>query len=799
MVPPPSRRFAVWCALLLASGCGGTALHAPPRPLQTFELIRPSDGTRPDLAVIARPGGEFVYLALWIDAGARDAALPQTATLAAWLAEDATGHNARAQVWPDAIELAGTCRKRELAACVARLGRALSLRDVQRAVLADAQSRLADARRTSAARDPERRADELALRALYGEDAAALFPFGRAEDDARAADAGALRAFMGEHFGVRRALLVAIGDVDARAMESAARAGFASVPKTAQPRGERSLVAVPGGSVAVDVDDRAALSLALQARDLDAARAGADALTRRLQRDVPNTTARGHVFAVRGAALALLRVQTREPLAVVHAAAHEVERLRHEDTAVVPAPASGEDTEAFARRLAIRWATRSRAQPSAELGLGIGVLVAGGRADRLAEADPDAALRARFRDRAEEAFASGRALGAPRVDGSIDAHTASVRLDNGVHIELRQRASEQIAVALRFAHGAAAEPPLLHGRAALLATLASTGCAGLPPAQLARRLHELGARLSPRVDAESFGLLLTAPEASWQPALALAVDCALHPTLDRPNLAEARLRLRAQLGSSNGPGALAAASAEWLAPAAPGALAPWGSPDRQASVGLFELRELWSASRAGALLAVAAVGPLPVEQALGVIARRAAELPAGSALGAASIAPPDSVAEPGQPIAQPTFGLVLWRAQMTGADAAGARAFATVARAALGQAPDVAANWYAGGTDAAGGWAAVALSGPTASLSAWIAQLGTVMRSVPATSVARAVDIEFELAQQARADAAADPRTEAEAVARAALGRSETEPNLEAARALARKLAQAEPTWLPLR
>jgi predicted Zn-dependent peptidase len=799
MVPVRSRHSAVVCALLVVTGCGGSAVRAPARPLQALQLVRPSDGTRPDVAVITRPGGEFIYLSLWIDAGARDAAPPQLATLAAWMAEKNSGDSARAQVWPDAIEFTATCQKRDLARCLSRLAQALASRDAQAAAIATAQKRLGDARRTSAAKDPERRADELALHALYGDDAAALFPLGRAEDDARAADATALRAFMSEHFGVRRALLIAIGEIDGDAMESAARTAFGSVPAATRTRGERALVPVPGGGVAVDVDDRPALTLAFQAADLDAARAGADALTRRLQRDVPNSSVHGHVFGVRGAALALLRVQTREPLAVAQAAAHEVERLRHEQNTVAPAPATGEDSEAFARRLATRWATRSNARPTPELGIGVGILVAGGRADRVAEADPDAALRTRWQGRADEAFASGRALGAPRSSGSVDAHAASVALENGVHIELRQRASEQVAVALRFARGAGAEPPLLHGRAALLATLTSTACAGLSSDRLAQRLHELGARLSPRVDAGSWGLLLTAPEASWQAALALALDCALHPMLDRPSLAEARLRLRAQLGSSNGPGALAAASAEWLAPAAPGALAPWGSPDRQASVGLSELRELWTASRAGALLAVAAYGPLPIEEALGVIARRAAELPGGAALDAAPVVPPGSVAEPGQPIAQPTFGLVMWRVPMTGAEPTGALAFATVARAALGQTPDVSATWYGGGADAAGGWASVALSGPTASLMGLVAQLGALLRAVPVTSVERAADIEFDLAGQARADAASDPRTEAEMAASAALGRPDIEPNREAARALARKLAAAEPTWLPLR
>ena len=69
------------------------------------------------------------------------------------------------------------------------------------------------------------------------------------------------------------------------------------------------------------------------------------------------------------------RVQARDPLAVLSAAAHEIERLRREGSDVKPAPPTGEDLNALARRLALRWATHSEARSSAQLALGAGVLI----------------------------------------------------------------------------------------------------------------------------------------------------------------------------------------------------------------------------------------------------------------------------------------------------------------------------------------------------------------------------------------------------------------------------------------
>jgi hypothetical protein len=337
----------------------------------------------------------------------------------------------------------------------------------------------------------------------------------------------------------------------------------------------------------------------------------------------------------------------------------------------------------------------------------------------------------------------------------------------------------------------------LHGRTALLATLAATACAGLSPEQLGTRLHELGAQLQPRVDARSWGITLTAPSGGWKPAVELALDCALHPGLERRHLSTARLRLAERLGPEGGPGELQAAAAEHLWPSAPGALAPWGSPLRQASVSLAAVRELWLQSRRGPSLSVAVVGAAPVEAVASRAARRMAAID--------SAPPPRADPQPPAPlqsrptIDQPTLGLALWRAQSGEADPAGAQAFAALMRAALAQVPGVAAVWHGGGVIGDGGWAAVGLSGAPEPLAAAAGALREAARTVAANSLTRAADQAVDLAERGLAFAASDPSLAAEGLARAAFEPGRETSSLERARSLATRLAQAEPQWLPLR
>jgi predicted Zn-dependent peptidase len=797
------RRAAIWVVLPALWGCGAAVVQ--PRPTAPTELgiVHRSDGPGPDLAVVARASGDLVQLALWVDAGALDAQPPQLATLGAWLAAEAAGGGVVGRAWPDGLELSLPCRQRELPTCLGRLARALGLRTPEPARIEAARQRLAEARRQAAANDPRRGADELAFRALYGEHATSLQPLGVAAGDARA-DAEAVRAFLAAHFGAGHALLVAAGELSADELATAAKTAFARTPRALQEPAKRHAAPEPSDAgraqVAVAVDRVPALSLALAAPDLAAAQGAATALRERLQTEALGTAIRGNVFAVRGAALALLRVRTSDPEAVVRAAAHELERLRREGVPTAPLQAPGDDLAALAHRVGARWSGGEQAR-AVELSLGVGVLVPGGRADRVKLDDPDAPLRQTWQARLEAAALAGRALAEPRLEGSHDERAASVVLDNGARVELRQRAGEQFAVAVRFGCGAASDPPLLHGRAALLATLGATACAGLDPADLAARVQALGAELAPRVDADSLGLLLTAPAAHWQEALELSLACALHPSLERKTLAAARLRLRERQGPVSGAGELRAATAELLAPNAPGTLEPWGSPVRQTGIGIEALRELWAGCRRGPGLVVSAVGPAPADLGAERVARRLSLLPAGKAE-APSPKPVPASAAPDQTklaVEQPTLGLAVWRTPMPNADAAGARAFAALMRASLGNSPGVSAIWHDGGLTADGAWAAVGLSGPPAQLAAVAARLADSARSLPAASLERAADQAFELAEGARTATSGSPSAEAEALARAAYRPPPPVPNREATHALAARLAKSDPLWLPLK
>ena len=69
---------------------------------------------------------------------------------------------------------------------------------------------------------------------------------------------------------------------------------------------------------------------------------------------------------------------------------------------------------------------------------------------------------------------------------------------------------------------------------------------------------------------------------SWQPALSLLLDCALHPSLvARPPEQRAAAAAGAASAARAATASCALRRAELLSPGAPGALAPWGSPTRE--------------------------------------------------------------------------------------------------------------------------------------------------------------------------------------------------------------------------
>jgi hypothetical protein len=93
----------------------------------------------------------------------------------------------------------------------------------------------------------------------------------------------------------------------------------------------------------------------------------------------------------------------------------------------------------------------------------------------------------------------------------------------------------------------------------------------------------------------------------------------------------------------------------------------------------------------------------------------------------------------------------------------------------------------------------VALSGPPPALASLVSQLRDIVGNVPETTVERAADAAFERAERTRAASSSGPSAEAETLARAPFQPAQVVSNRDAARALAAKLAHAEPTWVPLR
>jgi hypothetical protein len=306
-----------------------------------------------------------------------------------------------------------------------------------------------------------------------------------------------------------------------------------------------------------------------------------------------------------------------------------------------------------------------------------------------------------------------------------------VKLENGSQLAVRASGGEAVAIAVRFGIGAGSDAPAQHGRAALLATLMATACAGRSADALALELQALGASLQPSVSDAGLGVVLTAPAAHAQAAAALATECALAPSLDRDAVTRARLSLRARLDPRHATRARAALA---LLPRTPGALAPWGNPDTLPSVDERALSELLARARRGARVSVAVLGKLDTRAMVDRLARRLSFLEKEAAR--AEPAPPvlDASAAPPLP-PRAIEALFVWRAQ--GCAPAGdelraraelsdaARAFAAGAALELVRKLPVASAWSIpwldGGCAAGVAWAALLARAPADELARGVA------------------------------------------------------------------------------
>jgi len=727
-----ARRGAL---LLLWSclGCGGhggaaTGARAGGQVPAGAIVLRRNAG--PDLAILRRnslgPEVPTLRLSLFVRAGSRAARPVELAALAAEVAARAAGPGARTRLTPTGLELELRCPQPQLSACLKRLARALSLRQVSATQLSQARRALEDRRRRAASADPQRTADHLAFRALLGDDAArGLDPLAR-PTDADAASAAQLEDFLARHFDPRRALLVAAGAIDGDELESAVTRAFAGLP-AARGGAPEPEAADLEDRVRVEVGDGPAVSLALAAPDLATADALARALGRQLQTRLGAQVTSTHVFSLGAGGLALLRVRGDGPQPLVASAAQLLSTLRSEGAAPArDANAGAADVASAVRLVGQSWLSRGRdrdadAEPL-QPRLGVGVVVAGGRADRPRLDDPDAERRDDWQGRLEAALAEGLGRAQPELQGEQDGAHAHVSLENGARIEVLRDSGPQLGLAIRFAGGAGQEPRALHGRSALLATLSALACAGHGPQALGIELERIGARLEPRVDAEGWGLDFSAPLAQRRQLLSLALDCALRPSLSPRHIARARLRLLSKLGARGGALGEQARAAAHLWPQAPGRMAAWGTPDAVAALPASSLRRALGQQQHGAALVIAATAAVPADQLAAEIARRVSQLPPSPGTDAtfAERRPATRAKEKADagtamraaPL-QPTAALLHWQAVARPGGEAGAQAFAALIGAGLQRLEGLTVRWHGGGIEGDRAWAALSVHAPS--------------------------------------------------------------------------------------
>ena len=276
----------LWCFLVACSGAKPRVEIARPAPAPAA-IERLAAGST---LVVARPTPGVARMSLWIDAGSRDGVPTQLAAASAYWAEQHSGASAR--VLPDGTELSLLCdtRTRGVEVCVEQLARAFVLPIPSAAEAERLRARLRQGRARAAA-DSTHEADELAFSALFGEQAASLFPFGREADDGRI-DGPAVQRFAADFYQPARALLIAAGDVNegdvARAFAKAtSRARGVAKPRATDPLSSRSAVRVGSGN-------QGWLSFALACPSSEAAAA----VGFRIQRLYPQASAR--VSNVRG-------------------------------------------------------------------------------------------------------------------------------------------------------------------------------------------------------------------------------------------------------------------------------------------------------------------------------------------------------------------------------------------------------------------------------------------------------------------------------------------------------------------
>jgi predicted Zn-dependent peptidase len=756
--------------------------------------------TGTQIVTLPRPSSGVLRLALYIDAGSRDAEPAETATLAAWIAAANGGQNVEATVYPDVTELALDCASDALASCIEALARALSTRETPEAALERARLRLRDGQRRALAREPFEPLDNLALSRLLGPDAArGFFPLGLPNDDLTPASERAAK-FLQDHYGPGRSLLVAAGDADPARVHETVTVSFARLPPAALPRAMRELRPAAAPELTVAFESHGALAVALAGRDQAQLQAVVASAAAALSRGEPRIEVGGSVFAARSGALAVLHARAADSELALDRLVRELSRLQLEPAPDATAASVPDDLVSSSRGYGLRFGAGDRPGPQTfQFGAAL-MLEAGGDPGPHAKDDVATVQRKRS-EHAQSVFARALAQAAARTRGDLDQYGASVASENGAHIDVQYADTDDVAIEVRVAVGAEQDPPLLHGQTALLAMLTSIACAGMGPELLRSRLARLGAKLEPRVDAESYGLALRVPKQRWQEGLDLALRCMRTPSRQATHFADAAVLLIARLRRQNGALGYRARAALLIAPRSPGQCAPWGDPAR---IGNLNARTLDSAMRetqAAARWAVGIVGAVPIQEAVARAARRLADLPTGAAskpVPAGEYAT-GLQAETPRAINPASMTMVTaWAARGHFQAGLGARVFARAMAALLAAIPGIEVLWQDGDIRGELGFAAMALRIRPSLASALPQLLASAARSLDDRVIDKALEPAVAHARDAQSAADAQVAVRAERIARIRLGAALGEPDAAGALKLLQGLRGAPARWVVL-
>ncbi|QQR91661.1 MAG: hypothetical protein IPJ88_08080 [Myxococcales bacterium] len=608
------RTFII-CVLVMLSACVASSRSKPDDFLKT--KIKAAQGSGLSIASVPGSHPELFKVSLWINAGFRDAMPGPVAAAAAQIAATRVGDYAEAYTYPDAIEIHATCPRLLWKSCTRQLLASFNTREASDYELSQAQKKLKNND------NPELgNLDWTVLLKLLGKQGARFFP--NTQNFSVKANRSTIAAFMQQQFAPNRALILAEGVPDFSAFEDFV-VGNTSHLAQAKSAATRDL----------SLDDVFILKLVHPVWGELAASTD----------EFNSTPFVSAGIEVRGGVLLTLQSQSTDANNFAERlgfALAQVQQQHNEETNWKDRFFSATDTMTA---VGLHWAAAPYSKSDfSKLSL---------------------ALRVPIKCNAEEVdLHLKRGIAAARLNTSAQSTDFGKEaiLENGARVLWEKHApSGRIEFEWAVASGAAFDPPLRHGRAALMSLSTSLSCGGLPEAVFKSMLLENDIILRPWVDANAWGLYLNAPEEKWHEALRLLLHCIRMPSFNQTTLHQAKYLLRHEI-SNQGPAAdFFIAVAQQLAPSTPGAIFPQGSEQGISMFSLSEFRDAWLEHVVGNNIQFHMRGELPIDTVFEMVGKALARFPEGKK----SDLPPEGSnqrkATPEQPEQkQPNRWLVLW-------------------------------------------------------------------------------------------------------------------------------------------